>query len=115
MGATTDRLTLASGIFEAIRDTAVIRGTRQSTRNRRFWYESWSGARDLNPDPHGHEPWAISSRNPRTIRFASKVLNLPDTPSRFERSSDRLLQRLLHGLDVPAQTAHAWRACGPGL
>src|ERR1700737_5633914 len=40
----------------------VIRGwTAVTLRNRRFPIQNWSGARDLNPGPHGPEIYVVSS------------------------------------------------------
>ena len=39
----------------------------------------WSGARDLNPGPHGPELWAVSSRRPETFELYSKLQ--PTTPN----------------------------------
>src|ERR1700682_6138484 len=37
-------------------DTAVIRRTVCTEPRRQIVFEKWSGARDLNPGPHGPEP-----------------------------------------------------------
>src|SRR5439155_6217933 len=37
-------------------DTAVIRRPSSTSRDAQFVFRFWSGARDLNPGPHGPEP-----------------------------------------------------------
>ena len=42
-------------------DPAVIRRPFQTAPNAGIVFGFWSGARDLNPGPHGPEIWAVSS------------------------------------------------------
>jgi hypothetical protein len=48
----TSRLSTASGNC----DPAVIRHHADTSRDARIVFGFWSGARDLNPGPHGPEP-----------------------------------------------------------
>src|ERR1700686_3258960 len=52
-------------------DTAVIRRTVCTEPRRQIVFEKWSGARDLNPGPHGPEPCALPNcASPRHRRSA---------------------------------------------
>jgi hypothetical protein len=42
-------------------DPAVTRRLPGQSRMKGFVFRNWSGARDLNPGPHGPEVWAVSS------------------------------------------------------
>ncbi len=61
-------------------DLRVIPLTRRSLRNRDFEYDFWSGARDLNPGPHGPESHDSSSNHVGFCIFQF------DSPSRRARS-----------------------------
>src|SRR5437773_9463623 len=57
-------------------DTAVIRRPSSTSRDAQFVFRFWSGARDLNPGPHGPEPalWRVLPC-PRRILQCRPVLN----------------------------------------
>ncbi len=76
-----------------------LRGSEAAT----FEFKNWSGARDLNPRPHGPELCAVSSTetdfedfelNSKALRAISGRLQPPTSPG--------LLHELLHDLAVVA-------------
>src|SRR5689334_8570188 len=67
-------LTPATASFDVVTpggncDTAVIRRPSRTSRDAQFVFRFWSGARDLNPGPHGPEPCALPNcASPRLDR-----------------------------------------------
>jgi hypothetical protein len=86
-------------MFRGNCDPAVIHRHRCMSRDAGIVFGKWSGARDLNPGPHGPELCDISSKNGGNDRFLFEIA--------AERQSDvsiwsdlfaGLLHELLHGL-----------------
>src|SRR5947208_14232622 len=52
-------------------DTAVIRRPSSTSRDAQFVFRFWSGARDLNPGPHGPKSHDSSSKHVGFCVFSS--------------------------------------------
>src|SRR5205807_2764970 len=74
-------------------DPAVTRRLLRESRILGFVFEIWSGARDLNPGPHGPEPCARRSQVWEGQRF---VARLPLQYEAWKPSLDLVPRRLWH-------------------
>src|SRR2546427_5364172 len=67
---------------------------------------AWSGARDLNPRPHGPELCELSSRNVVNDRIQFDSAEAKSSPRPVRRCFARLLDEVLH--DPPREDDLVW-------
>jgi hypothetical protein len=79
-------------------DPAVIRRPGQMSRDCGIVFRNWSGARDLNPGPHGPEPCALPNcASPRRLSDSIRVQSRPGF--RSSSASPLHLLRVIHRHD----------------